>query len=169
MTEKDLISLCISSLALVVAVYGILERGLATRRAFRIRLTQLIDDLQRIDGDQQVYLQDVSKSEPMRTALRDTNAMRRALLAAQAVDVLAAYRSRVTVPEYVILAAALRETSDTVSQGRVLAEAVANLGKESPFQQAAAWRAWAWFNFDRNDFQVGRSAIQHSLDLVTPL
>src|SRR5438270_14099593 len=91
MTEKDLLTLVISGIALAVAIYGILERGLATRRALRLRLTELIDHLAEIDADQQVCVQDAGKSDAMKNALRTSNATRRALLAAQATDILSKY------------------------------------------------------------------------------
>jgi hypothetical protein len=165
MTEKDLITLCFSGLALIVSIYGILERGFATRRAFRIRLTELIDDLVRIEGDQQVYEQDASKSDVMKDALRQGNATRRALLGAQALDILSKYRRRITIPEYVGLASALRETSDTAGQRRVLEEAIASLEKETPFQQAAAYRVWAYFNFAQGNFDTARKAVRRSIEV----
>ena len=91
------------------------------------------------------------------------------LLAAQAVDVLAKYRRRVTVPEYVILATALHDTSDTAGERGVLVQAVADLSKETPFQQAIAWRKWACFNFEQKDFRTARRAVRRSLDAVAPI
>ena len=167
--EKDLITLTISGMALVVAIYGILERGLATRRALRLRLTELIDSLARIDTEQQVYAQDASKSDGMKTAFQGSNTTRRALLAAQAVDILSKYRRRITIPEYVVLATALHQTSDTAGERGVLAQAVADLRKETPFQRAAAWRTWAWFNFGQGEFETGRLAIRRSLDAMPPV
>ena len=165
MTEKDVITLCISGIALIVAVYGIFERGVATRRALRIRLTELIDELAQIDGDQQVYEQDDTKSEPMKVALRDGNATRRALLAAQAVDILAKYKRRITIPEYSILAAALRGTSNTAGQRDILEQSIAKMEGETPFQQASAWRGWAWFNFEHGRLDTARKAVRRSLDV----
>jgi hypothetical protein len=163
--DEKVISLYISGIALIVAIYGVLESRLAVRRAFRIRLTELIHDLVKIGADQQIYEQDESKPEAMKMALRAGNAERRALLAAQALDILSKYRRRITIPEYSILAAALRETSDTAGQRRILEQAIAKLDKETPFQQAAAWRAWAWFNFEHNHFDAARQAVQRSLEV----
>jgi hypothetical protein len=168
MSEKDWISLVISGMALAVAIYGILERGLATRRALRIRLTELIDGLAKIDVDQQLYVQDASKSDAMKSAFRTSHATRRALLAAQAIDILAKYRRRMTIPEYITLGTALHETSDSASERSVRAQAVANLRKETPFQRAAAWRAWAWFNFEQGDVETARQAIRRSLEAMLP-
>jgi hypothetical protein len=169
MSQKDLITLVISAVALIVAIYGVLERGLATRRALRIRLTEIIDSLAQIDTDEQVYAQDASKSAEMKTALRSANATRRALLAAQAVDTLARYGRRITIPEYVVLASALRGTSDTSGERKVLSEAVADLRKENAFQQSAAWRTWAWFNFEQGDVETGRRSIRRSFATLSPI
>jgi len=166
---KDLISILISGAAFCVALYGILERGLAARRALRVRLTELIDDLVQIDVSQRLLDHDQGKPEDVKAAVRDGNALRRALLAAQAVDILFKYKRRITIPEYVSLAEALRETSDTTGQRRVLEAAVAELKAESPFQQAAAWRAWAWFNFQQGHVEIARKAVRRSLDIRHPV
>jgi tetratricopeptide (TPR) repeat protein len=164
MNEKDLITLLISGLALTISIYGIYERRSATHRAFRIRLTELIDGLAQLNVSSRMYLDDPARSETQISAFRAAAADRRALLAAQATDILGKYGGRVTVPEYVNLASALHEFGDYDNERHLWEKAVA-ARKETPTNMQAAWRGLAWCCFEQGDLDRARMATLRALEV----
>lgn len=81
MDVSNVIALIVSGLALVVAVYGIFDRRAASNQAARLRLIELVDELNQVDIDEQRDLN-------MDDDARNLAAKRRALLVAQAEELM---------------------------------------------------------------------------------
>jgi hypothetical protein len=168
LSNRDVITLIISGLALAISIYGIYERRSATDRALRIRLTELIDELAEIGVDD-LRLGYSGKTEAEVQILRNASANRRWMLAVQAVDLLERYRGLVTPAELMNLAGVQHAISDTTTERDLWEKAVAQSKKATMFTQSAAWRGLAWCCFDQGDLDRARLAIQHSLEARPPV
>ena len=121
LSNRDVITLIISGLALAISIYGIYERRSATDRALRIRLTELIDELAEIGVDD-LRLGYSGKTEAEVQILRNASANRRWMLAVQAVDLLDRYRGLVTPAKLMNLAGVQHAISDTTTELRPMGE-----------------------------------------------
>ena len=162
LSQRDILTLVLSGLALIISLYGIYERRQTLDRSYRIRLTELVDDLAQIGVAEQQAISGKAANELQ--SLISAMASRRALLIAQIVDLLARYRGKVTIPEYLNVATALHQINDVATEGQVLREAITQR-KAAAFYRWAAWRAWGWYCFSAGDAERGRLAYQTSLNV----
>lgn len=167
MNGQGIVTVTISSLALIISIYGIYERRVAAYKALRIRLTELLDSLATINAAIETAYAGKSPSEAQQ--ILQYQAERQALLAAQSLDLVNQYRGHITTPEYVNLAKALRSIGHTTAELTIWKQAVQFASKHDTFYLAAAWKGLGWYLFEQRDVGPAREALRHFLDAKEPI
>jgi tetratricopeptide (TPR) repeat protein len=174
MTEKDALALIFSALALAVAVYGIFERRHAAYAALRVRITELLDEVQALNVSEGQYTFDhVSADWDAQRSVGGSFAGRRALLTYQALALLRRLRSarrlslgrpyRLTPEEHGALAQSLESLRDYPTACAQWEDAVAASRQGTQFVQATMSNGYAQCLFRMGRTDAARSAYRSAI------
>lgn len=154
MEAKDVATISISLAALLIALYGIVERRKTSTRAERIRLGEIVDELNRCALDLATHQLSDSVVEALNT--------RRELLGQQAKALLKAYRSTITSAEFRVLAFALAGAGYDEDAEDVWNLAVTAGGREGTMQHVYSLRGYAYFLFERTRVDEARELLRQA-------
>lgn len=153
------VSALVSLAALGTAIYGIFERGNAAKRAERLRLTVIVENIARARGE----LTDlVSAGVTFGDKIEVINS-RIELLAQQARSLLQKYHLEVTSTECREIAVALEECGLIDSADEVWLLARDKAQEEGNTQELYSGRGYAWFLFRNQRKGEARKVVREAL------
>jgi hypothetical protein len=153
------VSVAISLAALGTAVYGIFERGNAAKRAERVRLTTIVEDLAKIRGE---IVELVSKGITAGDQVEQIHG-RMELLAQQALSLVQAHHLTITSSEYREIAIGLEEAGFTDNAHDMFLLAREHARAEGEVQELYANRAYAYFLFRTQRADEARTTLREAL------
>lgn len=161
MQTKDWITVVISSIALAVSLYTIVERRLTVRRTERVRLSEIVADL----NDVQIEEEKADRNQLGRVLVQAFNT-RREILSQQALDLLETFSGRITAPEYRTLAHSLRLSGYWEDADRLWQLALSTARREGTTQTVFCLRGYGLFLFDLNKAEEGRALLGEASTLL---
>jgi len=162
---QDWLPIAISMLALLVAMYGIWERNNVLRRAERVRLSEIMADLNGL-GLELSKLPSELQQQGRAVQTINTHAE---LLGQQAMALLGNFTGTITSAEYRTLAYGLSNAGYQPDADQVWRRAVEQADKEGSTQSVYALRAYGVFLFQKGYLGQARiefeQAVQRSSNL----
>jgi hypothetical protein len=162
LTLADL-SVVVSLAALATAVYGIFERGNAARRAERIRLTTIVENIVSVRRE---LVESVSKGITVGDVVEVMNT-RLEVLSQQALSILQTTKLPVTSVECRELALALEGSGFNDDAEYVWLRAKESSQKEGDIHELYANRGFAYFLFRRERESEARNILEEALSRHT--
>lgn len=177
MTDKEILTLVISGLALLIAAYGIVERRRAAYAALRVRITELLDSVAALNVEEGEYGEaHPALSLDAERRVSGSFAARRALLTYQALALLERLRAghrvrglwspyRLTAPEHGALAYNLSYLCDSDEADSQWRDAVAVARNRTTRKTLAAMQnGYAAFLFRERRSEEARTWYRRAID-----
>jgi hypothetical protein len=157
----NLPALLISALALLVAIYGVVERRNDARRMERLRLASLIAELNGLHLEQAKSPDGFERGD-----FTDVINSRQELLSMQALALLPRFQKEATSSELRVLAHALKGAGYHADVDRVWGISIAAAMREGATQTLFAHRGYAYFLFSVGRAQEGRTEMRRAIEAV---
>jgi len=162
---QDWLPIAISMLALLVAMYGIWERNNVLRRAERVRLSEIMADLNGL-GLELSKLPSELQQQGLAVQTINTYAE---LLGQQAMALLGNFAGTITSAEYRTLAYGLSRAGYQPDADQVWRRAVEQADKEGSTQSVYALRAYGVFLFQKGYLGQARIEYEQAVQRVSNL
>jgi len=162
---QDWLPIAISMSALLVAMYGIWERNTLLRGAERVRLSEIIADLNGLGLELSKLSSELQQSGP---AVQTINT-RAELLGQQAMALLGNFTGKITSTEYRTLAYWLSNAGYQPDADQVWRRAVEQADKEGSAQSVYALRAYGNFLFTNGNLGQARIEYEQAVQRVSNL
>jgi tetratricopeptide (TPR) repeat protein len=161
MQPTSYVTVAISLFALAISIYGVAERRNAAKRAERLRLATIIDELNGL------HLEHLQAPDGLTDGdITDAINARRELLAVQSLSLLDSFRKTTTSPEYRTLAHALSRAGYPNEADEVWRKAISTALREGATQSLFAYRGYACFLFAEGRADDARTQMRKAIDAI---